>query len=187
METEHLFYSSVDELQTLRSASSSFIGFCIPTRKRHKLRSKVGLLPFGSLMRMDADYVNYQNNKTKANEPHSDGQSANQPGGQSGLQSWLDDGRKRWHERKSCCACKPDRLVCYDEPYVRASQGASEVAFVVMDDGAYDFTSKTYYYRDRDKSTCCQHFWADIFPICLYCDCGTKDLVYGVEGVTTDE
>uniref|UniRef100_A0A6C0CGR3 Uncharacterized protein n=1 Tax=viral metagenome TaxID=1070528 RepID=A0A6C0CGR3_9ZZZZ len=166
-----------DDVRRVADASSSFVGFCIPTKKRHKLRGKVGLKPVGTLLKISGGQSGYQ----------SGSQVNTHQENQTGPRVYLDDNRRKWHERSSCCSCHPNRLVHYDDSLISNSQGSSEVSFVVMNDGSRDFTSKTYHYRDRDKSTCCQHFWADIFPIFCYCDCGTRDLFFGHEFSTASE
>jgi len=162
MEKDHLLPPGEDDLRNIALASASFKGYCVPTSKRHKQKAKIGFRPTGMLLRINAD------------DPEAP-------------RAYLDDNQRKWYERKSCCSCKPNRLVCYDAPLIPNSPGASEMSFVVMDDGAFNFHAATYYYRDRDKSTCCQHFWADIFPIFCYCHCGARELIDNFELASTEE
>lgn len=185
MERDQLLAPGEDDVRILAQASNSFRGFCVPTCKRHKQKAKIGFRPTGNLLRINRA-SGYQHLLGKE-LPHVADKSIQQstPRDET-TRVYLDDNQRRWHERSSC-SCYPNRLVCYDDPLIPNSQGASEVGFVVMDDGSYSYTSATYNYRDRDKSTCCQHFWADIFPICCYCNCGEKILLDGAEGYSSVE
>lgn len=182
MEQDHLLAPGDDDVRNVALASNSFKGYCVPTCKRHKQKAKVGFRPNGMLLRVNGTNRNSYNLINPSSQP-----AAQQMNDSNEPRCYIDDNQRKWYERKSCCSCKNDRLVCYDAPLIPDSQGSSELAYIVMDDGSFSFNSATYYYRDRDKSTCCQHFWADIFPIFCYCHCATSKMFDGAEGYTSVE
>ena len=129
---------------------------CIPKRKYHYMRNAIALTPTDKLMKMK----------------RIDGY---------GNEIYIDSSRRRWYQVTEGPPCCPNvgplcgvrpgqiKMICYDTEVVDVSLGSTEIQVVKMSDEDLKVVSKTYNFRDPDKTDFCQHFLADIFPIFLFC------------------
>lgn len=149
-----------DEIRNIQKASkyleNNTCMRCIPKRKHHNLRGTIALTPTDRLMRLH----------------RKDGY---------GNEIYIDSSRRVWYqitEDSMCCPqnglpCDVDdqkiKLTCYDSQIVEDSLGSSEIRAIKMSDDDLTIVSKTYNFRDPDKTNLCQHFFADILPRFLFC------------------
>lgn len=142
---------------------------CIPSRRKHEMRTAIAVVPRGTIMFMKVDEFNRQ--------------------------VFIDEDRREWIRDptrcQSSCCCQSDMisLRCYDIPTVKESAGSTEVRVKMTEewDARETFDScetaprfnfqapitpviiaKSYNFRDADQSSGCAHFWADLIPQCLY-------------------
>lgn len=157
--------SSAAEIRSVHTAQSyvpdktALLCSCIPSRKKHLARGKIGISPQGKLRP----------------SPKSDNPADGIEIDSDGYEIYVDEAFRKWRKlpkkNNLCHCCRYERLILYDEDIGRKvnmpKKGMTEIRIAMNEEGQDFIHSMTYNYFD--KSFVCGHFWADIFPVFLYC------------------
>lgn len=124
---------------------------CIPSKSTHMIRNDIVITPNGML-------------KKVPQHQFSDVKLRNEE-----IKNYIDDNGLNWTVIDKQFTTV--RLVMYDDQIIQGTLGSSEILMSNPGNQSQLLITKTYNYRDKEKTSYIEHFLADILPKCLFCLC----------------